>query len=161
MTLVFRAERLSRMERKSGKRRDPRYVEQHRDISRWIRVRVVEQFNEQRETEGFLWDITPRAVKIALTSERPLLVFPVGTQTLLTFRIPGADIVTATGTVSRVDDKSSPTAVTATSTVSRLDDFSDKVGMVLYFEFIREADRQRISDICEAYIAHQKKKETF
>lgn len=119
-----------------GARRDPRYVETSTDLSDWIQVRLVKQFGDSIERSGLLVDLTPRAVKVAFpigdVSEAEKF-FGVGTRLLITFRF--RDLA----------------STTATATIARLDTFQNGVGIVLFFDFIREVDRESIARICTAY----------
>ena len=119
-----------------SKRQDPRYIEASADLSDWIVVRLAEQFGEQREANGLLCDLTPRAVRVAFPSNgegTSAPAFQVGTQTLLVFRF--RDLAT----------------VTATATVTRVDQLPNGIGMVFFFDFIRESDREIVTKICSAY----------
>ncbi|RMH59005.1 MAG: hypothetical protein D6679_03405 [Candidatus Hydrogenedentota bacterium] len=120
-----------------GRRRDPRYVEESTDLSDWIQVKVARQFGDQVSINGLLWDLTPRAVRIAVPSDTvnpddfPLSV---GARTLLVFRF--RNLATAA----------------AQATVMRVDEVKDKAkGVVLYFDHIRDKDRAAIEQICRAY----------
>lgn len=115
-------------------RRDPRYVETSEDLSDWIQVRLVEQFGNQIETSGLLVDLTPRAVKVAfpdMVVRDQLLA--TGTRLLVTFRFRNLISTTATATISRVDD------------------LDHGVAIVLFFDFIRDADRETIDKICRGF----------
>lgn len=125
------------MKNDASRRRDPRYVEESENLSDWVQVRLAEQFHQQREANGLLWDLTPRAVKVAFPAEdeeaRKKSPIQIGTQTLLTFRFR------------------SLTTVTAVATVARIDAFPNGVGVVLFFDYLRDSDRDTITRICEAY----------
>ncbi len=122
-------------EEKGSRRRDPRYVEHSSDLSDWIQVRIVRQFGTQQESSGVLVDLTPRAVKVGIPGESAELrtVFGIGTRILITFRF--RDLATTT----------------ATASVARIDDVPNGVGLVLFFDFIREEDRETITRICQAF----------
>jgi hypothetical protein len=116
------------------RRRDPRYVEKSPDLSDWIQVRLVRQFGSPIEASGLLIDLTPRAVRVGFPDlDIPRERFEIGTRLLITFRF--RDLV----------------ATTATATVARVDGLSNGIGLVLFFDFIREADRETIRVICEAF----------
>lgn len=126
------------MDNGTTRRRDPRYVEESANLSDWIQVKMARQFGEQIIINGLLWDLTPRAVKVAFPAvpnepappEPPL---PVGSQVLLTFRFRNLMTVSATATVARVDN------------------MDLGVGIVLFFDFIHEEDRESVMKICTAY----------
>jgi len=115
-------------------RRDPRYVETSADLSDWIQVKLVEQFGDQTETSGVLLDITRRAIRVALptatVTEPPLAV---GKRLLITFRFKNL------------------LSTTASATISRMDYLPNGLAVVLFFDFIRETDRETIDRICQAY----------
>lgn len=121
----------------NGKRRDPRYVETSESLSDWIKVKVARHFGDPWDLNGVLWDMTVRAVKVAFPLEAvpgdPLIHFHVGTHTLITFTF--RDLTT----------------ITATATVGRLDKLENGIGVVLFFDLLREADRASIDRICRAY----------
>jgi len=118
-----------------SKRRDPRYVEKSEDLSDWIQVRLAEQFGEQVEFSGVLLDLTPRAVKVGLpiSSEELIKVCGIGKRFLITFRFRNL------------------LATTATATLARIDNIPNGIGLVLFFDFIRESDRDEITKICQVY----------
>ena len=120
----------------NGARRDPRYVETSSDLSDWIQVRIVKQFGDAIERSGLLVDLTPRAVKVAfpiVDMDEALKIFGVGSRLLITFRF--RDLA----------------STNATATIARLDAFQNGVGIVMFFAFIREVDRESIARICTAY----------
>jgi len=127
-----------------GRRRDPRYVEESRDLSDWIQVRIVRQFGPPVEASGLLIDLTPRAVRIGfpeLKGEQEI-VFSVGLKLLVTFRFRDLMATTASGTVSRIDALPNGQAI------------------VLFFDFIREENRAAIEAVCKAYQATRSGKGT-
>ncbi len=115
------------------RRRDPRYVEESEDLSDWIQVKLAEQFGEQRETNGLLCDLTPRAVRVAFPENQAVPSYSVGTQVLLVFRFRNLATVTASASVIRIDE------------------MNKGRGIVFYFDFLRETDRETITRICTAY----------
>ena len=124
------------MDEKDCRRQDLRYVERSSNLSDWVQVRAARQFGAQRELNGVLWDLTPRAIKIAFPTENvkgaetSLLV---GTQMLLTFTFRNL------------------TTITAKATVARQDALENGVGAVLFFDIIRDDEREAIEQICRAY----------
>jgi len=124
------------MDEKDCRRQDLRYVETSSDLSDWVQVRAARQFGAQSELNGVLWDLSPRAIKIAFPAENlkgaenALLV---GTQMLITFTFRNL------------------TTVTAKATVARQDTLANGVGAVLFFDIIRNDEREAIEQICRAY----------
>lgn len=115
-------------------RRDSRYVETSLDLSDWIQVKLVEQFGEQIEISGLLVDLTRRAIKVAFpTATVTVPPLAVGKRLLITFRFKNL------------------ISTTASATISRMDYLPNGLAVVLFFDFIREADRETIDQICQAY----------
>ena len=124
---------MSQSDEETFRRRDPRYVEESENLSDWITVKLAEQFGEQRSANGLLCDLTPRAVRVAFSEEDEIPNFYVGTQVMLVFRFRNLATVTASASVIRVDQ------------------LENRKGMVFYFDFLRESDREAITRICVAY----------
>ncbi|MBL4889205.1 MAG: hypothetical protein JKX97_04185 [Candidatus Lindowbacteria bacterium] len=121
-------------EKNECRRLDPRFEETEADQKKWIKVKIARQFEDQNEFRGLLFDLTPRAIKIVIPNHKGPLPIEKSISTLITFEMPDGEPLTATAVVKRIDTS------------------DDDIGVVLFFEFIRESDRDRIRERCEKYV---------
>lgn len=118
-------------------RKDPRYREIRSFEESWIKVHFVQLFAPRKEFHGYIYDMTPQAVRVLVAAEhRTDLEGYLQKGALVRFRI----------------DAESPVTV-STAYLIRVDDLPPFIGAVLKFDAIREEERDAIAALCRDFEA--------
>lgn len=122
-------------------RKDPRYREVRSFEEQWIRVHFVQLFAPRKEFEGYLYDLTPQAVRVIVPeAHRTDLEGYLQKGALVRFRVESGRPVTV-----------------STAYLMRLDSLPPYVGAVLKFDAIRKDERDAIDVLCREFEARHGK----